>query len=50
MENSESPLIKEIFKRGELVDFYQSTQAMDDVVRGKKIYIDSKAKLQFTGQ
>jgi hypothetical protein len=50
MNASENPDIKEIFRQGKLVDYYQTYDTMNQVVKGEMIYIDSKAKITFSGK
>lgn len=50
MQFSGNPTLAKIYEKAQLVNYYQSFDAMDDVAKGKKIYIDSKAKIHFSGR
>jgi hypothetical protein len=50
MESSSSPVLRNIYKKAKLVNYFESFNAMDQVVIGNQIYVDSKAKIYFTGR
>jgi len=50
MENSPNRFISDLYKKADFVDYFTSIQAINEVVHGKRIHIDSKARVLFTGR